>query len=156
MIDTLQIAKNDLRQGWETPNGATCACCQQKVKLYKRSLYAAPLTALIKLYRLNKKAPRHYHMTEIGTPKSGGGDFSKLIYWGFIEAQEGNDNPDTRTSGFWSITPLGRSFVRNEVAVPKSKFIYNNRVYGDSDEMVKISEVRSRGFNYQELIGKLL
>ena len=75
---TIQEAKDYLRANWE--KGCHCPCCGQGVKLYPRQPYSTLVKSLIRLAHLNNGNDDFHHMSQIGTPESGGGDFSKLRY----------------------------------------------------------------------------
>jgi len=158
-MDTLQVAKNDLRQGWETPKGAVCSCCGQKVKMYRRQIYKAVAKKLITLYRLHQNLPQatHFHMNEIGTPISGGGDFSKLRYWGLIEARPETEDSTKKSDGFWRITDEGRVFVEGKGTVTKYCHVYNGVVRFRSGNQISIHDALAKeSFNYPELMGYLI
>jgi len=154
-MDTLERAKNDIRQGWETPSGAICPCCAQLVKLYQRQIYYAPAKALIELYHLNRVEPGFHHLRELN-PDIGGSDFSKLKHWGLIEKEPINDDPKKRTSGMWKITPLGELFVEDRAKVHKYAHIFNDNLEMMSGPAVGIREVLGKDFDYSELMGYLL
>ncbi len=154
-IDTLQRAKNDLGQGWKTPDGATCACCGQKVKLYKRKINSNMAYRLICLHRKNTFINEFHHRDKIGTPRDSGGDFAKLRYWGLIE-QMANDDTQKRCSGFWRMTDKGRDFVQSLTVVPAYCYMYNQKPHSFSPEMIGIREALGSKFDYPELMGYLI
>jgi hypothetical protein len=160
MEDTLQKAKNDLRQGWKTSKGATCECCGQKVKLYKRKILGVMAFGLISLYRMSKhEHPRKsFHRNDI-LPHDNSGSFAKLKYWGLIE-EDINSDPEKRCSGYWSITDLGIDFVEERAVVPKYAYTYNMKVvfdlYDDPEEKIGIREALGNKFSYPELMGFLI
>jgi len=154
MTDTLQAAKNDLKQGWKTPDGATCKCCGQKVKLYRRRIYAAPARALISLYRKDSNTRAFYHITDLDVDL-GGSDFSKLKYWGLIEKAP-NDDPDKASSGLWAITEKGRSFVNNKIKLHKYALVYNDYLVAFEGIECGIKDALGKKFDYAELMGRLL
>lgn len=132
--------------------GAECPCCKQLVKRYVRPMYSRQVLALINLYKLAKQKPDYYHMTQIeGSLRSGGGDFAKLRYWGFI-VEKPNFKDDKRTSGFWAITEVGSDFVRNAIKVKSHVVLYNNKFLGFTGSDVSISGVLGTKFNYHELM----
>ena len=155
MIDTLQVAKNDLKQGWKTSDGAVCKCCGQKVKLYERKLMWMMARGLIRLYWMDRDMPIAYHRNKI-MPDDTSGSFAKLEYWGLIKSQV-NDDTKKRCSGMWGITSLGRNFVEGNIRVPKYVYTYNQKLYGlPSDELIGIEEALDGRFDYGELMGRLL
>ncbi len=154
-FDTLQRAKNDLKQGWETPNGATCACCGRKVKRYHRKLTSSMAIGLIKLVRLNHSGNGDFqHVSELGISGTGG-EFAQLKRWGLIEELV-NEDSKKRTSGYWTATDKGDSFVFNRVKVPAYCDTYNMKTLGFSDEQTTIIQALGKKFDYRELMGYLI
>jgi len=159
MIDSLQQAKNDLRQGWETQRGAVCPCCGQLVKVYPRQVYKTIAKRLIKLYHLHLPFnwDSYFHLNQIGTPKNGGGDFTKLRYWGLIEQRPGLEDPDKKNDGHWRITQIGRDFVEGKKTIIKYCHVYNNVVgYRDGPQITIHDALGKDKFKYPELMGYLI
>lgn len=154
MIDSLERAKNDIQQGWDTPTGATCACCGQLVKLYKRNLYYKPARSLIELYLLDCTEPGYHHIRNL-KPDLGGSDFSKLKYWELI-SHAANDDPEKHNSGMWAITPKGRLFVEDKIKVPKYAFVFNDSLEEFGGPEIGIRDALAGKFSYPELMGYLL
>lgn len=143
-----------MRENWET--GVDCPCCNQLVKLYNRKLYSTPAAYLVNLYRLDRKNPKqvYWHVTEIQKVIIGGGDFSKLMYWGLITEQPKDEDDDSkRTSGYWAITDKGRDFVRGKITVPSHVRLFDGKSYGFTGKQVTIHHVLGNKFNYAELMG---
>ena len=158
MIDSLQQAKNDIRQGWETPKGVVCKCCGQLVKVYPRQVYKTIAVRLIKLYRLHQTgAAEYYHLSKIGTPTNGGGDFTKLRYWRLIEQRPDLEDPDKKSDGYWKITQAGINFVEGKKSIIKYCHVYNNVVGYRSGGQINIHDALGKEkFNYPELMGYLI
>lgn len=132
--------------------GATCPCCQQFAKRYRRQIYGAMAAGLIVAHQANGRDWFHLR-TATGYA---GGDHSKLRYWGLIEEEPGM-RPDGGRAGWWRVTPLGVSFVRGRVTVPKYALIYDNRLQrlDSSHGEVGIRDVLGTRFNYDELMSDL-
>ena len=154
MIDTLEIAKNDLRQGWKTTSGAICACCQQTVKLYNRKLCSTAAVGLIRLVRLYNGDLQYHHVTELGQAGSGG-EFARLEHWGLIHPMINNES-SKRCSGLWMPSLDGILFAYNKINVSSHLLIYNGKSYGLSEDKISIKQALGNKFDYQELMGKLL
>jgi len=158
-IDTLQRAKNDLKQGWKTPNGANCPCCGQLVKLYKRKITAMAVYELICLYKKSPTDSHYYQYFHRGefmpNVNHSGGDWARLKHWGLIEALE-NTNPEKKCSGYWCITHKGRDFVEGRIKLPKYIKVYNNKAQITDSELVTVQEALTHKFNYPELMGYLI
>ena len=128
-----------------------CESCDQLVKEYPRSIYAAMAKALIALYWLDVANPDQYHhITDLNTASSGG-DFAKMRYWGLIIEKPLNGE-DKRTSGFWAITQTGRDYVEGKVTLPK----YCNVIHGIPTEFTgsqrTIVDALGKHFSYFELM----
>ncbi len=133
----------------------TCPCCGQLVKLYKRTITHSMVYHLIKLYKLQQQSGssqlQFFHMRQIGTPKSGGGDFSKLQYWGLI-APMAHVMGAKKTSGKWRITTEGMRFVRNKLMVEKYAEVYNGSVQQFSGGMINVTDAINQQFDYKKLM----
>ena len=155
-MDTLERAKNDLRQGWETPNGATCACCGQLVKLYKRKFNSSMARDLIALYRKTDSGYTYYHSEEIAKGNHSSREISRVLHWGLVEEQPNQHDKNKRTSGYWRITSKGMKFVEGRNEIASHIFIYNQRLYGFSDTNISIHQALGNKFSYPELMGYLI
>ncbi len=153
MYDSLQQAKEDIRQGWRTQDGAICPCCNQKVKLYKRSIYAVPAIELINLYHLDISHYGDYH--HISSFCKEVPVVSKLLFWDLVEERI-NEDSEKRTSGYWRITGKGVDFVEGQTMVPKYAYVFNSMAYEYSVEKHSIQEALGDNFSYPELMGWLL
>jgi hypothetical protein len=160
MIKTLEEARRDIKQGWETPKGAPCPCCGQLVKLYPRQIYWGMAKGLIELYHLNCSAPGWHHIRELKSASKRSvydlSDFSKLKYWGLIIPCPVNDNPKTKSAGLWLITEKGILFAENRLRVEKYAHVYNDNVEYFAGPMVGIEEALGSDFDYRDLMGYLL
>ena len=162
-MQTIEQAKRDIRQGWKTPNGAICPCCDQKVKLYERKLMWMMARGLVALYWLDRTSnDGPYHHRNVIMPNDTSGSFAKLEYWRLID-QKVNTDTGKRCSGFWRITQKGIDFVENKISVPKYQYTYNMKVFppelvapGVPVKYIGIREALTERFNYQELMGYLL
>lgn len=150
-IDTLQRAKNHIRQGWKT-NGCICPCCGQDVVLRERHLYSGQMKSLIALY---KAGDGYHHVSKLDPPPAGGGDFAKLRFWELIE-QKINSDTRKRTSGMWRITEKGINFVEGKIRIPRSCHIFNKKVREWHDEDIDVIGAIKKRFNYYEVMGYLI
>ena len=156
-IETIEQGKIHVQQGLS--DGVTCPCCQQHCQKYDRHLYSDPVAALCRLYRLTGGEPGIFkHMRDIGTPKTGGGDFSKLRHWGLISAapKELHNNPKTKTSGMWALTEKGRLFVDGAILLPRKCMVFNNHNYGFIGDQISVLDALKEDFDYAKETGKLL
>jgi len=146
--------------------GATCPCCQQFVKLYRRPLnksMAFVLLLIARYYRRYDVRPDEWlhvpsYITEVvaSNPRRAAavrGDWAKLKFWGLLE-----EKPDVRADGsprvgYWRMTPLGRQFVAREVKVPSHVYLYNGEPLQKTVEgMVTIDDALGTEFSYAEIM----
>ena len=147
-METIKEEKERLRSKWD--DGTKCKCCNQQVKRYKRKIGNVGARMLIRLYHL----PDDFnHVKEIckGISDTGTNDFSKLLYWGLI-TQKPNEDETKRTSGYWKITDKGAAFVDGRIVVEKYALVYNQKVWGFSDDTASIQDALGTKFNYNELM----
>lgn len=148
LTDTIETAKEYLHENWR--EGVDCPACSQLVKLYKRKLTSGMAKALIRLYlEANKSTTEFIHITQLG--HLNGGEFAQLKRWGLI-LDEPNDDTTKRTSGMWSITKKGVSFVQGKLEVPKYIFTYNMLNIEVSEEKTDIRDALGNKFDYEELM----
>jgi hypothetical protein len=150
-MDSLDKAKQELREGWTQPNGVQCKCCGQKVKLYRRPInanQAAALTSLVGLYLQDRK---YHHVSELTRLNLIVSDFAQLRRWGLIMELHDTDGKK-RNSGWWMPTQQGIDFVHGSESVFKYCEIYNNKTVGFSDETTTIHEALGAKFDYQSLM----
>lgn len=154
-METIDDAKIFLRANWRNPGGVLCPCCNQNVYLYDRQIYKTMAEQLIELYRLSRTRRGFYHISKLKPPKSGGGDFSKLRYWGLVEPEPKNDDPEKRSSGNWRITQKGIDFVEERITIPKFCYTYNKKPLKLGGPDVSILDCLAKDrFRYDELMGR--
>lgn len=134
--------------------GEACDCptCGRHAQIYRRKFHSSIARQLIRLYRLGGTA--HFiHASKLIMPDvSGAGDFSKAKYWGLIHQQVPNHRAETKCSGNWMLSPLGREFVEHRTRIPREVFVFDDEVQGVSAESISITEALAGKFKYQELM----
>lgn len=162
---TLGEAKQWLRERFS--KGATCPCCNQFVKLYKRSLSKSSAYVLLLMARYYRRievkqdewlhVPSYIAEVAVGNPRRAAavrGDWAKMKFWGLIE-----EKPDVRADGsprvgYWRMTQLGRQFVAREVKVPSHVYIYNGEaLHRTVEEQITIDDALTTDFSYAEIMG---
>ncbi len=140
---TVSQAKLWLEQNRD--EGATCPCCGQYTKTYRRKLYATQVRTL--LYAARTFQVAWFHLSKLDGVKDGvrQADFPKLAYWDLIEKQ--GESP------LWRITAKGFRFAADAVEVPETAIIFNGRLQGFEGRQVSISDVLGREFNISEMVG---
>lgn len=140
---------------WE--KGTCCPSCGQFVKVYRRKLNSAMAVALISVYRYFEQpsADEWLHVAKhLVSRKIQRSDEAKLVYWDLLRPLSAERPDGSKRNGFYKITEKGRQFVRGEINVPAYVNVFNQTVYGFSDETTSIVEALGSRFNYAELMGK--
>lgn len=159
-LPALERARAFLRQHLKTPQGAHCVLCTQLAKVYYRSLGASMAYVLCLLDR--ETAPGEWvHVQNLLGKKqlpsavAASGDYAKLRYWGFIEAQDREREDGSSRNGFWRITDKGRSFARGETRTPSRAVVYADKFLRlDDKKTVSIREAFGKRFNYDDLMSE--
>ena len=150
-METIAEARAYLRKNMET--GSKCPCCGRNVKMYNYTVNSSLARALVNLYKRSLRAqPNHVKDILIGLPHSCGKNFCILKHWELIE-ESINTDTQKRSSGYWYITPKGIKFVLNEVRIPKTVKVFNDKMYTASEASVSIHDCLGKGFDYKELMG---
>jgi hypothetical protein len=163
---SLEDAKKWLRVRFG--KGATCPCCNQFVKLYRRPLNKSMAYVLLLIARYYRRVgvktdewlhvPSYLAETAVGNPRRAAairGDWAKLKFWGLIE-----EKPETRADGsprigYWRMTQLGRQFVDREVKVSSHVYIYNGEPLQRSvDDQITIDDALGTEFSYVEIMSE--
>lgn len=139
---------NRLKGGEKTD----CPCCGRHAQMYHRHLHHNAAKKMVQLYRLGGAVEYIHTSRLIEDGETGAGDFSKGKYWGLIAEAE-NNWEHKRTSGNWKLTPKGVDFVLGRITIPKTALIFDDRVFGFSEDHVDIhSCLASGGFSYADLM----
>lgn len=151
---SLEEAKQWLRDRFD--EGASCPCCNQFVKLYRRKLNSFMAYALILIDRYFRQSNANEwlhvpsYLIEQNAPDR---ECAKLRYWGLIEECTGGRPDGSPHAGFYKITELGKSFVRRDVRVARYIFLYNKHpVKREEWETIDIYEALGEKFSYEELM----
>lgn len=139
---------NRLKKGEKTE----CPCCGRHSQMYRRNLHHTAAKKLIDLYKLGGEFDYVHTSRLIDDGETGAGDFSKAKYWKLIQEAETTDERK-RTSGLWKLTDKGVGFVMDVLTIPRTVMIFDDRVFGFSEDHVSIQQcLASGGFNYSELM----
>lgn len=153
---SLKEAKQWLRE--RANQGAFCPCCNQHVKIYKRTIFSSMAMGLILLHKYTDPTSDFIHVSELIKRRPGalnGGTLAKLAYWGLAtEKRHSGRDKAKRNSGFWRITKTGVDFANDRITLPKYASTYNQRVLGLSGEQISIRDCLGDKFNYAELMGR--
>ena len=159
---SLEDAKKWLRVRFG--KGATCPCCAQHVKLYKRSLNksSAYVLLLMECYFRGDSVEEWLHVPSYiaemaaDNPRRAAavrGDWAKMKFWGLIEEKPEVRSDGSPRAGYWKLTSLGRQFCRRQATVPSHVFIYNAEVLQRAvDTQITIDDALGTEFNYDEIM----
>ncbi len=163
---TLEEAKLWLRARFS--KGATCPCCNQFVKLYRRPFNKSMAYVLLLIARYYRRVevkpdewlhvPSYIAEVAVGNPRRAAavrGDWAKLKFWGLIEEKPAVRDDGSPRVGYWRLTALGRQFVAREVTVPSHVFIYNGEpLHRAVDAQITIDDALTTDFSYAEIMGE--
>lgn len=159
---SLEDAKKWLRVRFG--KGAACPCCNQYVKLYKRSLNKSSAYVLLLMechFRGDPveewlHVPSYIAEMAADNPRRAAavrGDWAKMKFWGLIEEKPEVRADGSPRAGYWKLTPLGRQFCRREVKVPSHIYVYNGEALPRTvDEQITIDDALGTDFSYDEIM----
>ena len=150
MYPTLREARDWLQDRKAEKPGGICPCCDRWTKIHRRRIPASAVRVLVQLYTYsNIHGDGFHHYTDFKKSKVGW-EFVLFRYFGLVERSE--KAPDNKkTSGMYSITALGRAFVRGETTIPRRVYLFNKEMVGTSKRRQSISDIWP-DFNYRELM----
>lgn len=138
--------------------GASCPCCGQFVKLYKRqlnSMMARQLLAIWKHYAIPGNWRTWLHASTYLRTCGLDRECAKLRFWGLIDEQSGSRDDGGKHRGFYHITERGVDFAAGMTTVPKFIYCYNNQLV-ELDEpdptRIHITDALGSRFDYDELM----
>lgn len=124
-----------------------CGVCTQHVGVFRRGLYGTLVKILIKMVHRFEQTGDWIKVSDMGTK---GGDYAKLIYWGFLE-KRANTDPEKSSSGEFRPTPLGIDMAHGKIKVPKHAYVFVGECYGFGEEWVFIDECTGKKFTIQDI-----
>lgn len=134
--------------------GASCPCCGQFVKVYRRNVTYAMSKSLI-LIAQNTKPDEYIHVQNLLTEhKHANSDWAKFAHWKLIEPQAGIRADGSSRDGYWRLTAKGRQFVGNALAIPASATMYNGKAHEFSDKLVTIKQTIGTNFDYDTMMNR--
>jgi hypothetical protein len=126
-------------------DGAICPCCDRHGKVYRIRLHQTFALALRWIYlngdeegwvNVQTKGPRFILKSK---------NYGMLTHWGLIESF-------ANRSGIWRITPKGKAFANGQIMLPASIFIYDNNLFGFSEEETSYRGCFKETFNFDEMM----
>lgn len=130
--------------------GAPCPVCSQRAQVYLRRIYSSTARVLIRMHR--EAGQDYVFVPGFNLP---GGDYGKAKFWGLIERRNHERADGSKRNGWWRLTPRGTAFVRDQLRVPRTALIYDDRIlrFEDPADTVSIQDCLGVEFNYRELMG---
>lgn len=119
--------------------GVQCPVCDRRVKEYARPINRGQALAIAAMYL--DSSTSWVNVRDLRTPIRNGvadknNEISKLAHWGIIE-----QHPSIKRGGWWKVTALGEQWVRGEISIPKTAFIYQAELTGRGTEQVFIQDI---------------
>jgi hypothetical protein len=148
--DSLGDARAWLREQ-VTTGGASCPCCRQFAKIYRRRLHSGMARALVLMYRAHGCDWQDKTQTLRGVG-SAARDESLLRFWGLIE-EDPRRREDGGRMGWWRVTEAGANFVEGRTRAASHVVVYNgSKIRLDAEKTISIREALGENFNYDELM----
>ena len=154
---TLEQEANRIKLESKSSKGTICACCGNKVKLYRRTItydMAICILYMLKFYRYSEKAEDYQYYTKedfFSELISSGneyvsGNFTKLKYWDIIAPMPTGKKVNGKIvhkKGYFSLTENGVKFAQREIGLPKYAFVYNDQVnhHSTNDFIYSIDDI---------------
>lgn len=137
-----------IRRNWSQAiegDGAICPCCDRSGKVYRIRLNQTYALALRWIY-LNGEADGWVNVQNKG-PRVilKGKNYGMLHHWGLLESFGSR-------SGVWRVTEKGKDFANGLIKVPASVFIYDDKVWGFSEEQTTFKGCFKESFNFDEMM----
>ncbi len=119
----------------ELKEHSRCANCDASMESFWHDLSPGLVSVLIKAVMFVRKNNKNsFHLSkDLNLTKVEYNNAQKLRFHGLITKVKDQN-------GYWLITNRGGSFLRDEMAVPKSVQTFRNKVIGHSDELVSIRD----------------
>lgn len=148
-MKSLEQARQEYRDVLKN-NGGKCPCCRRwgKINGYQiNSTQVRGMIWMLKNFRRDEwvdlgKAPRWVLRSK---------SLATLHHWDLLETKK-KAGEDTRGSGLWRLTQLGRDFIYCRVTMPKYAFVFNNRLEKFSREQTDAVQALGKKFSYDELM----
>lgn len=154
---TLQSARDELRDMATTREGARCPCCTRKVKVYSRTLNSVAARALVALYHEHATAfgsitdVTRTHLADVAHQ---GGQLVLSHHWGLM-IEEARQRPDGGRTGWWKVTPKGVAWLTGQITVDRYAHIYDGRCLSLSGQQITVQDALGDGFDFGHLMRRV-
>ena len=135
---TLKEARGHLNPRKMTGKATRCPCCDQTVKIYKRTITKSMLHNLMQFCIAY---PHEVHVKKLWVGANAG-DAAKLRHWGLIKQV---------STGNYVATHEGTEFVLGNHFVPTHVFLFNTEKIGESGVKMSVRDIVD-GFDYDKLM----
>ena len=135
---TLKEARGRLNDKKMTGKATRCPCCDQTVKIYKRTITKSMLHNLMQFCIAY---PHEVHVKKLWVGANAG-DAAKLRHWGLIKQV---------STGNYVATHEGTEFVLGNHFVPTHVFLFNTEKIGESGVKMSVRDIVD-GFDYDKLM----
>ena len=135
---TLGEARGHLNTRKMMGKATRCPCCDQTVKIYKRTITKSMLHNLMQFCIAY---PHEVHVKKLWVGANAG-DAAKLRHWGLIKQV---------STGNYVATHEGTEFVLGNHFVPKHVFLFNTEKIGESGVKMSVRDIVD-GFDYDKLM----
>ena len=135
---TLKEARGHLNTRKMTGKATRCPCCDQTVKIYKRTITKSMLHNLMQFCIAY---PHEVHVKKLWVGANAG-DAAKLRHWGLIKQV---------STGNYVATHEGTEFVLGNHFVPEHVFLFNTEKIGEAGVKMSVRDIVD-GFDYDKLM----
>ena len=122
-----------------------CETCGAKLKRYNHPMTPILVHALVKFYAaVCAKKENSIHLkddmdgTDQELDRYERSNWTKLRFHGLVAKVKENNH---QVRGCWLITHRGADFLKGELSIPKTVYVYRNNVVGRSEDLVSVRDV---------------
>lgn len=133
-------------------DGVICPGCLQRAQVYRRTINSQMAVALIYLFR-SYGMDFGFWPDVLAYANINRADEAKLAYWGLAEPKQGKREDGSNRTGYWKVTERGRSWLLEQLAVPRYALVYNGECIGlDHTELWTVRQALGTRANYDALM----
>lgn len=153
---TVQQAKSWLLS--KLTEGEICPTCERPAKAHERHLTPslAYVALLLWLHRGTEwTVLSSFVEDDMGLPRS---DEVKLKLWGLIETKDDvvpKSPGEKKEPGVWRLTSRGAAWARNELRLPRTVRVFNDRPYVLFGDPITIAEAMGDRYDYDSVVGQV-
>lgn len=130
-----------------------CPCCGRRVRADKRSIHDEMVRFLARLVgRYYRDSKVWHHVRDVvgrHVPKSST-DGAYLVHWGLVESKP--KQRGEKSSGYYRATSRGAAFIEGRSLEAAWCRVFNGRPVLWAEEMVSVSDVWGRAFDYDAVV----